>query len=77
MRDGRGQASIASNGGAQAVANKQPRMLAEGFNTLPEGLDVYAASFFDTLPDQDRHDGLLRQWRDYGSDGGFASFDVI
>lgn len=32
----------------------------------------YVASFCTTLPQQDADDGLLSQWRGYGSDGGYA-----
>ena len=59
-------------GGQVIVENVFPKELLAILRSVTLRLQVYVASFCYTPPGSDSEDGLLSQWRGYGSDGGYA-----
>lgn len=63
---------IDAAGGPEAVEKELSSQLLTSLRAATLSLPVYVTSFCYTQPGLDSENGLLSQWRGYGSDGGYA-----
>jgi len=67
-----GLSVIEAAGGLGVVEGELPNKLLAILRATTLRLQAYVTSFCYTPPERDSEDGLLSQWRGYGSDGGYA-----
>ena len=66
-----GMQAIVASGGDEKLEADLPNQLLHAIRTVSLQHQAYVASFCYTRP-KIENDGLLGQWRGYGSDGGYA-----
>jgi len=71
-KTGQGLSVIDAAGGPEVVKKNFPHELLNILRATTLRLQVYVTSFYYTPPGLDSEDGLLSQWRGYGTDGGYA-----
>ncbi len=67
-----GQNQIEANGGLEHVIQQDIQNLVDTFRTVTLKLNKPYITAFCGVPKQSPDDGLLSQWRGYGTDGGYA-----
>jgi hypothetical protein len=66
-----GRKKLQSYGGAAKVRSSASEINSR-MRTYVDEHEIFVTSFCYTMPGADYEDGLLSQWRGYGSDGGYA-----
>src|SRR4051812_14391758 len=73
MQTPKGQSAIENMGGPEHAIDDFRRHLADAARAVTfEINEPYVLSFCSGDVSRTRHDGLLSQWRGYGTDGGYA-----
>lgn len=67
-----GRKFLDAKGGAEVVQHQVPIQLLAGLRAATLKLNAYVTSFCHTKSGFATEDGLLSQWRAYGTDGGYA-----